>query len=1080
MNKEQAFRDINDTQNAYVKELIRVIKKEQNPTKIINFTSPTGTGKTKMMSLLINKLSDCFFIVTTLSKGQLNVQVEENLKNDCKKGNFIVYGSQEYKINSVLKDNDILSLIPKETKCIWIRDEGHIGTNRFEELLTDKCYRIINFSATNKNSDAYNDIHCNFAHTMMLRTVNQQSGTIEDAINKLIEVKKIHKKVKGYNPCAIFRITSGAEKLHNEIVKQCNKNNLKYIDLNEDEYSMMELCNDDNENDVIINKYKLVEGIDIKRAHVLFMDNQPKNEATTIQAIGRCRRNALLYRDDIDILNNKNQKLLKETRQCFIFYNSKNYSIEQDEDGELQTELCDKVSVEYLKPNIEIEVINGQMSNGLYIVELENLTGAFHVVKDRKTGFNVIREDIPFYHKESVRIEFEQPEYFCFKDFKIEKEKIKLFPTFNKDNKQYYKILKTFNTEDDFVYSKESINEIKNFFLYWNDEKILSKYKNRCLDKVYENNISINKKAINKKINEFLDKNKSSHSDYCDFLFTLNEFCIKIKGFDYKLEEVCDEKELLLLKSNLIKEDFISDRENAIYYIESFIDFKTEIKKEERISIIRKRFDFYDDFDEIDINNFINEYGVNNKQKDIQFCSFLEENLINSYSSTYSIFFNKNERYLIAFLCIKAKENISIEEIKEKISEISMDFYLNNLFKKGSYNKPFYAYLLNFCDEYYEEYFAFNFCINRLGEDKTEISRKEAKIFLKYFTKCLNNVFFNSYADVLNIYRETFKRITVQIKKSKAYVDYDFSNFFIPLSSKDEPTHYKNKVPVEKIEIKNKTRFLPYSKIINDKYSAIIGTDLMRSIKVNNAPVWFEASAVTHKIGKYNKLNRFISTVYGEALSQAKEQCFSGKNNFELNKRLNSMIGYVVEYYSKYLVYGKDYLGNYLEKGKQEFQTQRLSEEVVIYACILKYKEEMKNSFGNKAGNNIYNISYEQFLKGNYSTFIENVSQLAKKVSKYVKEKLYNNEIPVNNIDPNLSIKHITALADYITEDTILDIKVRNNIDEQCVRQILAYHYLSTKRTDLNIKKLIIYDATSGKDVVINLSSELVKRVKRF
>ena len=30
---------------------------------------------------------------------------------------------------------------------------------------------------------------------------------------------------------------------------------------------MLELCLDDNEYDVIINKYKLVEGIDIKRAH---------------------------------------------------------------------------------------------------------------------------------------------------------------------------------------------------------------------------------------------------------------------------------------------------------------------------------------------------------------------------------------------------------------------------------------------------------------------------------------------------------------------------------------------------------------------------------------------------------------------------------------------------------------------------------------------------------------------------------------------------------------------------------------------------------------------------------------------
>ena len=58
------------------------------------------------------------------------------------------------------------------------------------------------------------------------------------------------------------------------------------------------------------------------------------------------------------------------------------------------------------------------------------------------------------------------------------------------------------------------------------------------------------------------------------------------------------------------------------------------------------------------------------------------------------------------------------------------------------------------------------------------------------------------------------------------------------------------------------------------------------------------------------------------------------------------------------------------------------------------------------------------------------------------------------------------------TLDTILDVKVRNNIDERCIRQVLAYHYLSTKRSDLHINRVIVYDAVSDKAVVIKISED--------
>ena len=217
MTKQEAFKEINETQDYYVNELLNKINNTaEEYMKVINFQSPTGTGKTKMMAKLINLMPDVFFIVTTLSKGQLDRQIETNLKADCKYDNFAVYGCQKYTVNSKLQANDILSLIPTNKQFIWLRDEGHINTNRWEDLLKDKAFKMINITATPDNAD----IKCNFTNTMMLRTVHQNTGTPEDAIKKLLEVKKQHSNVKNYNPCAIFRCIDDRALL-NKIIKAC-------------------------------------------------------------------------------------------------------------------------------------------------------------------------------------------------------------------------------------------------------------------------------------------------------------------------------------------------------------------------------------------------------------------------------------------------------------------------------------------------------------------------------------------------------------------------------------------------------------------------------------------------------------------------------------------------------------------------------------------------------------------------------------------------------------------------------------------------------------------------------------------
>lgn len=780
ITKELAFEEINKTQDYYVDELIERLNSEHNDCmKMINFTSPTGTGKTKMMSKLINKLHDCYFVVTTLSKGQLNRQIEKALNTDCKYANFTVYGTAQYKINSKLQADDIISQIPSGKKCIWLRDEGHIRTNKFDELLMSHCWKIINFSATNHGA---NDIKCNFTHTMMLRTVIQNIGTPAMAISKLMEVKSLHKNVKNYNPCALFRLVSNDNGLLRIVIDLCKKHGLKYINITNEDYDMSDLCKDNNQYDVIINKFKITEGIDIRRAHVLYMDNQPSNDATTIQVIGRCRRNALLYSNDIDILAKKNKKLLNETTKCFVYYNVEKMHISEDEDGELQQAFCDKISCEQLKSGIEVDVNNGKLPNGLTVIELEGQTGKFKINADENTGFNVVNPATNFYNNEIVNLKFD---YAVLSDL----------------SKQYM----------------ISFDDIKS---------------------------------------------------------------------------------------------------NKIYHTAQYFDYAAMKWKNQKSKPYYK------------IMKYTKTNCINNK------LSILTENQSNMLYSDVGNYY---------YCCGDNWEN----------------------------------------GNEYESYW-------RVYEED-----------LEYFYK-------------------------------------------------------------------------KYNKIYNDEESAITGTDIMRYNKDTNQ--WVESSAVSAKVNNYNKFNRFLSNRYQNEINSGKMYCYSGKNIFNFDKKCNSLLGYCVEYYSKYRVYGNQYLRKYIERALRESHAKKNSDGIIVRACMLKYRDMMIRTFGNNVVKVLRTITVSQLVQDKYKDFVQTVVQLGTKTAEYVKSTLYAGVDPIDNIDPNLSIKHIKGLADYITKDTILDIKTTNNITESHIRQVLAYHYLSTKRSDLDVKKVIIFDAVSGRSVEIPITEENIKR----
>ena len=909
MTREDAFNEINATQDFYINELVKLINDiDYTMLKMLNFTSDTGTGKTKMMAKLINKFPDYFFIVTSLNKSGLHKQIRNNLKKDCKQKNWIVYGTADYRKNSKLQANDILDLIPKDKKCIWLRDEAHIKTNRFDELLLDyedvvgKCYAVINVSATNCDGAG---ITCDFSQTMMLRKINQKivsknKGPLE-ALEKLIEVKEQHKNVPNYNPCAIFRLVSRNDEWYEKIKEMCNNLGLRVADLiDNDIYDTQELCKDDNIYDVIINKYKIVEGIDIRRAHVLYMDNQPGSLATIIQCIGRCRRNALLYRDDIDIFAPENSQLLKDTRECYVFYNTydietQHDDMELDEDLQnLQMQICPFISCQRIKPGTTLNIVNGQMENGLYIMELcttyngviTGHTGQFTVELDKDLGFNVIYPSVRKYNTNITDME----EYVYF--------------TIDKDCKKC-KIINLAN-------------------------------------------------------------------------FPLNDYDAK---FDWS-------------KGKLVWNKVIP------YY--NMKGTKTSLKK-------------------IEVSDDVIKYFLDNKP-----------------------IINKN--YILNHIKTNTKENKDYKNLEFRLyREVESLTELNNL--------PIQIITKDDIDE----------CFKDLERQLCQFSTRNKELTDDQINKIIKKV------------ENNYKSIEKELNKKKVLVVCNIKSDTLSKYIEDCDDLEKWRCNIDhKIRLQD-YQYIPYKKITNDKESAVIGIEVMHMLKDDNDRdfiIWAETKSVSSKVNVYSKFKTFIDNKYAKEIDFAKDLTVKGKNTFNFDEKCNSMLGYLVEYYSKYLVYGDAYLQKYIEKAMQESNVSKPNDAIIVRACMFKYKENMMSAFGKSVGKVIKGLSTEELIQENYAEFIDTVIELGKKTSKFIKNILYKNRPAIDNICPNLSLAHITGLADYITEDTILDVKVRNNIDMSCIRQVLAYQYLSTKRSDLNIKRVIVYDATSDRHVTINIEPE--------
>ncbi|MCL2375184.1 MAG: hypothetical protein FWC82_01475, partial [Firmicutes bacterium] len=151
---------------------------------------------------------------------------------------------------------------------------------------------------------------------------------------------------------------------------------------------------------------------------------------------------------------------------------------------------------------------------------------------------------------------------------------------------------------------------------------------------------------------------------------------------------------------------------------------------------------------------------------------------------------------------------------------------------------------------------------------------------------------------------------------------------------------------------------------------------------------------------------------------------------------------------------------------------QELNDNIILRACMLSYRDNMIEAFGQGVAKVIKSISIEKLIESSHQTFVKTVRELADKSYGFIKSEI-GLEKPLGKKDqihnPNLSVRHISALCDFVTKDKIIDLKVTNYIDERYIKQVLAYHYLSTKRNDLDIKQVIVYDATSGKHIRIDI-----------
>lgn len=294
------LQEAKDLQKEAVTKLLTVLATDK---KEITFKAPTGSGKTFMMSDLMNRIlssrNDVVFIVSTLSKSNLAEQNYNSFKELSENGTFsslkpYLISSDEkgegnlyipldynvyvlprdlYKKNARLKEGgtllnflyDIKGSLEKslpEKEVYLIKDECHIATSNLDEL-NDYFSKIINFSATPKLARKQNpdvSITYNQAESVkLIKSVNEQpEEPLNCALEKLEEIQGAYINKLKVNPCLIIQISNkdkAEEEWNNQILPALNEHqDLKWVYITGEDKSCK--TNDDGLNKIKVSKWK--------------------------------------------------------------------------------------------------------------------------------------------------------------------------------------------------------------------------------------------------------------------------------------------------------------------------------------------------------------------------------------------------------------------------------------------------------------------------------------------------------------------------------------------------------------------------------------------------------------------------------------------------------------------------------------------------------------------------------------------------------------------------------------------------------------------------------------------------------
>jgi len=373
------LQEAKELQQRKVAELFE--KAHGSKTELV-FRAPTGSGKTYMMADFMNRIlkeqKDVVFLVSTLSKGNLAQQnynsfvsnasnfplLKPYLINSEVSGEEDAYIPTEYNVyvlprdlykeGSVLKRGAMQRFLREMTtgdfgmglgkRIFLIKDECHQATTNLDGESAFFA-RTFNFSATPKLSRAQQpDVEITDEEAINAKLIKRvelnedENATVDDAIDKFLEIKNQYDNLLGVHPCLIIQISNkdkAEEEWNQKILPALNKHQaLKWM-LIVDAYktngvedtSKYLQCdtNDDVKKrlhpskwkdyakgshstiDVIIFKMVISEGWDIPRACMLFQVRDTTSQQLDEQVMGRVRRNPRLL--DFERLSEEAQQL---------------------------------------------------------------------------------------------------------------------------------------------------------------------------------------------------------------------------------------------------------------------------------------------------------------------------------------------------------------------------------------------------------------------------------------------------------------------------------------------------------------------------------------------------------------------------------------------------------------------------------------------------------------------------------------------------------------------------------------------------------------------------------------------------